>query len=170
MKLYVIYDIKKNKIKAHSRDKKLHKAYLKTLKGSRYVEAILNTNDKNSSIAEYAAKEIHRIEDEEFDKTLSFMHSIEEPVTEDERDIFKLADEEYEKLEFIVKDMKNIIDNYELNKADKKQLKRAYDILKALKKRENFDRATGLDTLREVVKNSPLINLRTMFTFGGKQK
>lgn len=168
MILYCIYDKKTDAIKAHTRDQELFEAYLKTINKKKYRAISINT--KKYDDPKDIKKTIQDIEDTHFNKTLSFMFSLDEAATEEEKVNYQFAEEEYDKLKFMVQDLKNIVDNYELSKKDKKQLKEAYKILKELTKRKNFDRAVGLDAIISVVKNSALGNLKKLFSIGEKRK
>ena len=162
MKLYCVYNRKTEEIKAHTRDKELFEAYLKSLNKKKFRAVIINS--KRFKKKEDGENVIKKIEDKHFNKSLSWMFSLEEPATEDEQGAYELAEEEYSKLKFVVTDLKNIIDNYDLSDKDKKQLKKAHKILKELTKRKNFDEAIGLNAIIHVVKNSALGSLKKLFT------
>ena len=169
MKLYCVYNRKTDEIKAHTRDKELFEAYLKTLNKKKFRAIMIDTD--RFGVKDDGVRYIKKIEDDHFDKTLAFTFSLDEPATEDEKGAYELAEEEYSKLKFVVTDLKNIIDNYDLSDKDKKQLKKAHKILKELSKRKNFDEAIGLNAIIHVVKNSALGNLKKLFTsYKGKRQ
>lgn len=60
-------------------------------------------------------------------------------------DLYEHASEEYDKLQFLIKDLKNIEDNYSIGDEDKKILKKARKLLKQLSKPDNFRVATGFE-------------------------
>lgn len=163
MKLYVIVDKKEN-IVAHSRDEVLVDEYMGSLKKKHNyrVKFLSSKNDKK------VEKMIKEFEETHANKTLSFLFS-GELSTDDDKKYLCVAEEEYEKLYFMTTDLENIVNNYDLDKDDRKQLKKSLKILNKLKNdKEEFNRSIGYDKVRDIVRHSK-INLSNIFNiFGGK--
>ncbi len=159
MKLYVLFD-NNNDVRAHTRDEETFKKYLKSIKKKdRLYPKIVNE-----------PKIIKQIEDTYYKQVIWYDDEIEESDTEYNKPLFDFAREEYDKLQFMIKDLKNIISNYDISKKDKKQLKQSLKILKELSKKKNFKKAVGSEFVSELSKNSRHIDLLRVFNIGDKQK
>lgn len=82
---------------------------------------------------------------------------------EQNKALYKHSQEEYDKLRFLVKDIKNIEDNYSISKKDREKLKKARKILKELQKSKNFKKATGMDTIEDMNKQGLGKSLKRLF-------
>lgn len=157
MKLYVLFN-KNGDVVAHTRDEDLFKKYYFSLKkqANKFPRIV---KDK---------KAIEDIEKTFFKKVIWEEDVVGETVTEDTKPLFDFAKEEFDKLTILNKDLSNIIENYNIPKSDKKELRRALSILKELGKKKNFKKATGVDLVADIVKNNPGVNLFRIFNIGDR--
>ena len=155
VKLFVLFD-DNDKVLAHTRDEELFKKYYLSLKKTKNKFPRVVTNK------DY----VKEIEDTYYKKVLWYHDDIDESDTEDNKSLYDMAKEEYSKLGMLVKDLKNIVQNYNISKKERKTLQEALDILKDLKKKKKFKKAIGTDVVSDIAKNSMTIDLTKIFDVG----
>lgn len=158
VKLYVLFD-SNNKVRAHTRDEDVFKKYLTSLKKTKGLYPKI-VKDK---------KVIKEIEDEYFKEVLWYDDEIDEVDTDSKKPLFDFAREEFDKLQILIKDFKNIIHNYNISKKDKKKLRESLLILKELKKKKNFKKAIGTDFISDLSKDNKNSDLLRIFNIKDRE-
>lgn len=108
---------------------------------------------------------IAQIENRHFDKQVFAIDGMDVVDIEENKNLYNMAVEEYDKLDFLIKDLKNIEKNYSISKKDKKKLKEARKIVKALKEPDNFKIATGASVTESISKHGKIV-LSRLFNLG----
>lgn len=155
MKLYVIYDRSTDEVIAHSRSQDLMDRYCQT-------HYIVNKSNITTRVVKDKAT-VYKIEHSFFNKVIYEEDLVNEVIVDEDTPLFDFAREEYDKLITVKKDLSNIIENYEISKSEKKELKRSLKILKALSEKKNFKKAIGVDVIVDIIKSSPGIALTRIF-------
>lgn len=157
MKLHVILDKDSGELVAYSHERKNVDDYYDSLpieRRNKYKVGFINNKTA-----------IEQIENRHFDKQVFAIDGMEVVDIEENKNLYNMSIEEYDKLGFIMKDLKNIEQNYSISKKDKKKLKQARKIVKALREPENFKMATGSAVTESISKHGNII-LARLFNLG----